>query len=712
MTRRTGSFDLPAHLAHKAAPHRIGADGRRLADIDAALEADIDAVERRLEDALAHPAADAQGRVEREASVDHFRRRLRGLQGFRRDAVLGRMTPADGGEPVYIGRLGVRGADGRPLLVDWRSEVAAPFFSATRAEPMGLASRRRYRWAGEVIRDYWDEALVEGAVGEESSPDEESALLAVLEQARTPRMRSVLSTLAADQDAIIRASSTGPLVVDGGPGTGKTVVALHRAAYLLYSDPRLAAGRGRVLVVGPHHPYLHYVADVLPSLGEDGVRTCTIEDMVPEGAEATPESDPEVAALKGSRAMLEAIELAVALYEEPPTEPCGIHTGWGSVDLEAEDWAEAFAAVDRGTAHNLAREQLWEELAEIVAERLGAQYGEHPPPEDVRAALERDQELVRTVHRAWPLLHAPDLVGDLYEVPAYLRRCAPALDGRQRQLLRREDPRAWTVADLPLLDAARHRLGDPGHDARSARHRAAQQELVDEVALTLDELIDADSSEMRVMSMLGGEDLRSALADRVPLETPAPDELAGPFTHIVVDEAQELDDARWAMIRRRCPSGSLTLVGDRAQASDGFVGSWQERLARVGLERARVVGLGVNYRTPAEIMEQAAPVIRAALPDANVPTSIRESGLPVREGRVEQLEQVVEEWLAAHEEGTVAVIGASGVRARPRVQVLTPRLAKGLEVDLVVLVDPERFSAPERYVAMTRATQELVVLGR
>lgn len=216
--------------------------------------------------------------------------------------------------------------------------------------------------------------------------------------------------------------------------------------------------------------------------------------------------------------------------------------------------------------------------------------------------------------------------------------------------------------------------------------------------------------------MLRGEDLRTALAESTYVEDATPDALSGPFANVVVDEAQELSDAQWAMILRRCPSGSLTVVGDRAQAAHGFTETWEERLGRVGLERVERSTLSLNYRTPAEVMEHAEPVIRAALPDANVPTSIRESGMPVRHGHPEQLEEILQEWLAEHEEGTVCVIGGSSGYRQDRVMTLPPRLVKGLEFDLVVLVEPESFGggiegAVARYVAMTRATQELVVLS-
>ena len=713
----TSTFDLPAAAADKAAPHRIAADDHHLLRIAAAIEADIAAVQDRLEQALREHTGDAQGRVEREASVDHFRRRLSGLQSFRLDAVLGRMTPADGSAPRYIGRLAVHDQDGTALLVDWRSPVAEPFFAATRAEPMGLASRRRYRWAGGRIRDYWDESLAAVPAREDESLDADSALLATLGRARSPKMDSVLTTLAADQDAIIRADSRLPLVVDGGPGTGKTVVALHRAAYLLYSDPRLRPGRGGVLFIGPHHPFLRYVSDVLPSLGEDGVLTATLTDLVPEGSGAAAEEAPEVAALKGSRELVAAIDPAVAVYEEPPTETSLVETPWGSVQLDAEDWADAYAAADPagGAPHNLAREEIWEELAEIISAQLGERYDEHPSAEQVRESLAQDEELVALVHRAWPLLSPTDLVGDLFEVPAYLRRCAPTLTEHQVQLLQRSPARAWTVSDLPLLDTARHRLGDPEAEARGRRQQAARKETVEEIGLMVEYLIASDSSEMREMSMLRGADLRNALEDATHVEVAPPDALAGPFGHIIVDEAQELNDAQWAMILRRCPSRSLTVVGDRAQASTGFTQSWRERLARVGLDRVEMSSLTLNYRTPTEVMAEAAPVIRAEIPDANVPESLRSTGRPVRCGAVDELDELLEQWFLQHDEGTAAVIGAEPRADWPRVSWLSPWEAKGLEFDLVVLVRPEMFGdgvegAVTRYVAMTRATQELVIL--
>ena len=264
--------------------------------------------------------------MDRDNEVHRLTARLRALRRFTLDLCLGRIVAEGAAEPTYIGRLGLTDRAGRRLLVDWRSPAAEPFFGATHGNPMGLASRRRYRWTRGRVTDYWDEVFTPDGLEGHAALDDQSAFIASLGSSRSARMRDVLSTIQADQDAIVRAGSRGALVVDGGPGTGKTVVALHRTAYLLYADPRLGHRRGGVLFVGPHQAYLAYVADVLPSLGEDGVQTCTVRDLVSEGSTAVAETDPEVARLKSSAEMVRAIEPAVRLYEEPPTEGVLVET--------------------------------------------------------------------------------------------------------------------------------------------------------------------------------------------------------------------------------------------------------------------------------------------------------------------------------------------------------------------------------------------------
>jgi DNA helicase IV len=709
----TSAFDLPDRLAAKADPALIAGDERHFAAIALSLEQTVADLSDRLDAELRAPGGIGQAAMDRDMQVHRLSARLRLLRRFGLDLCLGRMVRAEGAEPVYVGRLGLTDAAGRRLLIDWRSPAAEPFFGATHANPMGLGSRRRYRWTRGRISDYWDEVFTQDGFEGHAALDDQSAFIASLGSNRSAKMRDVLGTIAADQDAIIRAGSRGALVVDGGPGTGKTVVALHRSAYLLYSEPRLGHRRGGVLFVGPHQPYLAYVADVLPSLGEEGVQTCTLRDLVAEGATAADETDPEVARLKSSADMVKAIEAAIRFYENPPTKAMKVETHWSAIWLSADDWAQAFEAPEPGTPHNEARYQIWEELLTTLMDSRG----DDVPAEAFRKSLQQNQELRTTFSRAWPLLEPTDLVSDLWSVPAYLRKCAPWLSPDDVQRLQRQDAQAWTVSDLPLLDAARQRLGDPEVSQRKRRRDAAvaaEREQMDQV---LDRLIEAADDEYGggLVSMLRGEDFQDALVNEAALPGADPDLLAGPFAHIVVDEAQELTDAQWQMLLLRCPSRSFTIVGDRAQARHGFTESWQERLKRIGFDRINQACLSINYRTPEEIMAEAEPVIRAVLPDANVPTSIRSTGVPVVHGSASELDSILGSWLASHAGGIACVIGDAAFQATSRVRSLTPELAKGLEFDLVVLVDPEAFGTGiegtvDRYVAMTRATQQLVIL--
>ena len=320
------------------------------------------------------------------------------------------------------------------------------------------------------------------------------------------------------------------------------------------------------------------------------------------------------------------------------------------------------------------------------------------------------------------MVDATDLVADLWSVPAYLRKCAPWLRHEEVQALQRSDAQAWTVSDLPFLDAALHRLGDPETSRRQRRHEASLAARREQMAQVVDDLsaVADDEYGTGLVTMLRGEDFHDALIDDAGLPGTTPDALAGPFAHVVVDEAQELTDAEWQMLLVRCPSRSFTVVGDRAQARHGFTESWQERLERVGVGQLKLARLSINYRTPEAVMAAAEPVIRAVLPDANVPTSIRKTDAPVVHASVHDLGLILEAWLAENAEGIACVIGIGGARAEAvqagsRVRSLTPELSKGLEFDLVVLIDPETFGegiegAVDRYVAMTRATQQLVIL--
>ena len=748
MTVSSDVFALPEALAAKADAALIADDERHFEAIARSLAQSKVEVSDSLEKAKLAPAGVGQDALDRDFQVHRLSARLRALSRFGLDLCLGRMVP-DVGEPVYVGRFGLTDVDGRRLVLDWRSPAAEPFFGATHAHPMGLRSRRRYRWNRGRVTDYWDELFAPDELAGHAALDDQSAFIASLGSSRSPRMRDVLGTIQADQDAIIRAGSRGALVVDGGPGTGKTVVALHRTAYLLYSDPRLAGRNGGVLFVGPSPAYLAYVSDVLPSLGEEGVQTCALRDLVAEGGSAVVETDPEVAELKAFIDATHVIDAAVRSFEQPPSIALAIETDWAELRVEPADWADAFDSADSGVGHNEARDQVWEELIDILLDRLRDREEEDESDDDfdayglgrggsdaeredarLRRALASDRDLASAFARAWPIVEASELVRLLWSSPQFLRRCAPGLTGQQVDLLQRQSSHAWTTADLPFLDLARRRLGDPEESRRRRRGEAVAAAERARMSEVVDDLIANDDSDMKVMSMLRGQDLRTALIDDSVLPHRAVDQLAGPFAHIVVDEAQELTDAEWQMLLARCPSRSFTIVGDRAQARQGFSESWEERLARVGLGGATVASLTINYRTPAEVMAEAAPVIRALLPDANVPTSVRSTGVPVLHAPVSRLESVLDTWLAQHE-GIACVIvapasapsacgrasadGAFARYDRDRVSVLTPELSKGLEFDLVILVEPDAFGdgiegAVDTYVAMTRATQQLVVL--
>ncbi|WP_243226330.1 RNA polymerase recycling motor ATPase HelR [Microbacterium sp. CIAB417] len=728
-------FDLPERLRAKADPALIAGDRARFAAIAAALTGEVDRASTRLEALRREPAASGHRALERDLEIRALSARVRVLQRFGLDACIGRMVGADG-SVRYIGRFGLSAAGEEPLLMDWRAPASAPFFAASGADPMGLANRRRYRWRNGRIVDYWDEVYAPDGVDHSAALDDQSAFIASLGAARAPKMRDVLATIQSDQDDIIRSSSHGALVVDGGPGTGKTVVALHRAAYLLYADARLQHGSGGLLFVGPHRPYVDYVDDVLPSLGEDGALVCAVDDLVRLQGDALVEPDSAVRRLKGDGRMVDAVEAAVRLWQRAPTRAQYVDTAWGTVPISPADWADVFAEADV-TSHNALRSRAWERLLALLEERIEDDGEEGRDPwaeqdsfdafgdgwdddESVRDALENDADLRDMFDRAWPLLDPDALVRGLLGSSSMLRRCAPWLSDDDIDLLTAAcagslapgGERAWTDVDLPLLDTARLLVGDPRVEMgtrRARREAAAEKRMMSDVVT---DLIAADDGDLRIMSMLRGQDLRLTLTETAASDL---DPYAGPFAHVIVDEAQELTDAQWRMLLRRCPSGSLTIVGDRAQARHGFTESWADRLTRVGVGRATVATLTVNYRTPEEVMDAAATVIRSVLPDANVPTSIRPSGIPVRYGHRDELADIVAAWEQENSDGTAVVVGAASFPRRERVLALDPVSTKGLEFDLVVLMDPDRWGAGltgtvDRYVAMTRATQRLVVL--
>ena len=629
----TCAFDLPDHLAAKADPALIAQDEEHFAAMTESLERSVADLSDRLAAARRSAGESSTEALERDQEIHRLTARLRLLRRFSLDLCLGRIV-ADDGESVYIGRLGLTDGAGNRLLVDWRSPAAEPFFGATHGNPMGLASRRRYRWTRGRVTDYWDEVFTPDGLEGHAALDDQSAFIASLGSSRSEQMRDVLSTIQVDQDAIIRAGSRGTLVVDGGPGTGKTVVALHRAAYLLYADPRLGEGRGGILFVGPSRPYLAYVADVLPSLGEEGVQTCTLRDLLPEGATAPEEPDPQVAWLKASAAMVERDRacgppLRGAADRGPRgLDPVGrrlgqpARLGRGVRVPGARDPPQRGPGPGLGgAAHDPARQARRQRRpggpgrpggAGTPCARAARRAGR-----GVRKGLAADRP--RRPRRR-PVVGAgvPPDVCALAERGRGDRSCSVGTRGPgRRPTCRCSTPRGCGSAT-------------PSASRRNRRRAAALAAEQDERARVVDHLIATDGSDLKVMSMLRGDDLRAALVDQDAVPAPERDLLAGPFAHVVVDEAQELTEAEWQMLLQRCPSRSFTVVGDRAQARHGFAEPWKSRLERAGLDEVHQSSLTINYRTPEEVMAEAEPVIRAVIPDANVPTSVRSSGVPGR----------------------------------------------------------------------------------
>jgi len=438
-----------------------------------------------------------------------------------------------------------------------------------------------------------------------------------------------------------------------------------------------------------------------------------VQNLVPKVHGSDFEESCAVAKLKSSGRMLEVLQRAVTVFQQPPAQDLVIETSWADVRVTVQQWVDAAASVEPGTNHNESRSQIREALEEILIDQLPKDCA---PAAQIHAELARNTQLALAFEEHWPILDPQKLLGALYSIPMLLRFSAPWFANSELESLRREQQSAFTIEDGPLLDAARYLVGEP--DVEIAKHHR-ESLLVSEREMMLrvigDLVAAADDSE-DLSSQLRNEDLQEKLVQqRTEVESSAK-ALAGPFAHVVIDEAQDLTDAQWAMVLRRCPSGSLTIVGDRAQAASGFTESWEERLVRAGISQCRVSALGVNYRTTQQIMDAAATVIRQELPDANVPRSIRTDGAPVIYAKPNQQTDLLEQWLSENPLGVGVVIGDPSFAPTKRIRSLSPAQSKGLEFDLVVLNRPERFGesiagAVHRYVAMTRATALLVVLS-
>jgi DNA helicase IV len=691
---------------------------------------------------LGPTAENDQGWSERESFAELYQDRAAELDAAERNLCFGRLD-FDDGDRFYIGRLGLRGDNHDRLLVDWRARAAEPFYRATPRERHGVTSRRHLHTAGRRVVSLDDDVLDLDAV-DESRLAGEAALLASLRRARTGRMSDIVATIQGDQDRIIREDLRGILVVEGGPGTGKTAVALHRAAYLLYTYRKQLARRG-ILVIGPSAAFLRYIDQVLPSLGENDVVLATIGSLVP-GVDARGEDSPQAARVKGDITMAGVLSKAVAGLRRVPADPIEIKIDGTTYRLTprmcGNARAEAEGRLDPGTgappAHNAARRAfisvVARDLARQHARDLAGPLSLRPGDEqDLRAGLAAAPAVRRVLDVLWPELTPQQLLTLLYRQPGRLD-----LADDERAAVARDTPGQWTPADVPLLDELAELLGPPDAAVRAARRRRAAKEAERAEALRDAEQLVTRLAADGAIALMPWDDpgtFAAWVAGR-NTETAASGALAEralqdrtwAYGHVIVDEAQELSAMAWRMVLRRCPACSMTIVGDLAQTSaPGGAGSWARALDPVAAGRWRTARLTVNYRTPAPVMELAA----ALLPQAACrPLSVRDSsevpwsagaeglaglaGLVRRETELVGTGRVAVIVPPARAAETAASLGLSpGPDLDAPVAVLTPGQAKGLEFDSVIIVDPggiEQASPRGRadlYVALTRTTRRL-----
>jgi DNA helicase IV len=693
------------------------------------LYARLDAERARARDKFrAALAGDAETLADRDSEVRAVAKEVKRLNVADEGLCFGRLD-AMSGERFYIGRLGLFDAenDYEPLLLDWRAPAARAFYVATAASPENMHRRRQFHTRERRLVDFADETFGRPD-GAEPGGSEDLALLAAVNAPRGAGMRDIVATIQAEQDEIIRHDHPGVLVIEGGPGTGKTVVALHRVAYLLYTQ-RERIERHGVLVVGPNTAFLKHVDRVLPSLGESSVVFITVGDLVP-GLHVTAEDDPLAAQLKGSLKILEVLAAAIADRQRLPEQPLLIELADVTMRIDAEtaEWAREEARAS-GLPHNHARAVFTDIITWVLTERAIARLGRGWLTRDDRPAWEKlrtdlldelaeNDQFIGALDRLWPILTPETLLAPLYASPERLHAaCA-------HQALCRADGEAWTVSDVPLLDELVDLLGrDKQADQTAERERNYEAEYAAGV-LSLLEIASEDSMEdeeqLRAQHMIYAEDLADRFLERDTRELAerAAADRDWTYRHVVVDEAQELSEMDWRVLMRRCPGKSFTIVGDLAQRrSAAGATSWGAMLEPYVPGRWVYRSLSVNYRTPAEIMTVAAALLAEFAPGVQPPESVRSCGVQPWSRQVsdDELTAAIEEFVLdqAGREGTSIVIGPPGVPGT-----VPPAETKGLEFDSVLVVDPQRIlasgprGAAELYVALTRATQRLGVLHR
>lgn len=757
---------------------------------------------KRLAATLVQTGGTPQARSEREIAVARHTEQLAQFDAGENGLCFGRLDFGDG-ERRYIGRLGIfdESADYEPLLVDWRAPAARPFYLATAAKPDGVRRRRQIRTAKRIVVGLDDEVLdlADARPGGHEDLVGEARLLAAVATGRTGRMGDIVETIQAEQDRIIRSDHRGVLVVQGGPGTGKTAVALHRAAYLLYTFREQLSKRG-VLIVGPNSTFLRYIGQVLPSLGETGVVLSTVGDLFP-GVHADRVEPAGTAEIKGRPVLADVLAAAIRDRQVVPDQTIEIvtedkHAGFAyqreTLRLHPRACRRARDRARRSARrHNHARPVFVDAVIDALAREYAARIGGDPYWDDplggddapgepslldeteiasIRSELDKDAYVAAAIDELWPVLTPQQLLSDLYASADRLATAAPMLTQAERAELLRPAGHGWSTADVPLLDEAAELLGEDNLAAKeAARRRRREREAFAQGVLDIlsrDVEDDADPEILMAYDMLDAQRLAERQEDidwRSVAERAAADRHWA-YGHVIVDEAQELSSMAWRMLMRRCPSRSMTIVGDVTQTGDlaGTL-SWGAALRPYLADRWRLARLSVNYRTPAEIMEVAADVVAGLGGTVDHPRSVRHTGVPPWRLRVPADEvpgRLAE--LVAHEaalagvgtgpggEGRLAVITAAGrlaeletelaaklapaLRTRPDpvseaagacdlsldldrpVAVMSVKQAKGLEFDSVIVVDPDAILAEsprgrnDLYVAMTRATQRLGVV--
>ncbi|MET8150715.1 HelD family protein [Actinoplanes sp. NPDC049668] len=721
--------------------------------------------DERLRAILLEAGGTPQGRSQREATRSHWAEQLAQMNAVENGLCFGRLDFA-ADNPRYIGRIGLFAEDRArdPLLVDWRAPAARAFYLATAVSPEGVTRRRHLRTRGRELTGIDDEVLdlAAGAAGGREDVTGEAALLSALTAHRTGRMRDIVETIQSEQDEVIRAGLPGVLVVQGGPGTGKTAVALHRAAYLLYTHRAQLTKQG-VLILGPNATFLRYISQVLPSLAETGVLLATLGDMFP-GVTARAAEAPEAAALKGRTDMLDVLAAAVADRQTVPDDHVEVDHDGFPLRIERAVCEEAREEARRsGRPHNLARSifvtAVIHTLSLQIAERIGADPlgGENLLEEadlaETRRELREDADVQAALFDLWPILTPRQVLRDLLGDAGRLASAAPGLTDDERGLLLRGHRAGWTPADVPLLDELAELLGVD--DTLRARAVAREREQAIEYAEGVLEIVegsrslDFEDEEEEVLSAIDVVDASAFVERHEVIDTRTAAERAAAdrnwvFGHVIVDEAQELSPMAWRLLMRRCPSRSMTVVGDVAQTGElAGTTTWEQVFEPYVAQRWRLAELTVNYRTPAEVMTVAADVLAAVDPSLRPPRSVRTAGVEPWAARVRPAELATELIKAVRREASgvtggrvgvlvpaeiedelgrelTAAIPESAVGEQPdllnHIVLMTVRQAKGLEFDSVIVVEPDRIIAEsprglsDLYVAVTRSTLSLGVL--